>query len=112
MRTGRKLIAFVAIMLGGLGPADADTIQVVIDKLVFSPAEINAKVGETIERVDKDILAHTAAVRGDWDVMTAANNSASLILKDAAAVEYYCRFHPNVKRRIVVAPKWSAAGDI
>jgi len=86
----------------GLVPAHADTIQVVIDKLVFSP---NAKVGDTIEWVNRDILAHTATVRGDWDVMIAANKSASVVLKNAGAVEYYCRFHPNMKGRIIVAPK-------
>jgi plastocyanin len=106
MRPGRNLFAFIAIMLGvGLVPAHADTIQVVIDKLVFSPAEINAKVGDTIEWVNKDILAHTATVRGDWDVMIAANKSASVVLKNAGAVEYYCRFHPNMKGRIIVVPK-------
>jgi plastocyanin len=106
MRPGRNLFAFIAIMLGvGLVPAHADTIQVVIDKLVFSPAEIKAKVGDTIEWVNKDILAHTATVRGDWDVMIAANKSASVVLKNAGAVEYYCRFHPNMKGQIIVVPK-------
>ena len=106
MRPGRNLFAFIAIMLGvGLVPAHADTIQVVIDKLVFSPAEIKAKVGDTIEWVNKDILAHTATVRGDWDVMIAANKSASVVLKHAGAVEYYCRFHPNMKGQIIVVPK-------
>lgn len=106
MRPGRRIFAFIAIMLGaGLVPAQADTIQVVIDKLVFSPAEINAKVGDTIEWVNKDILAHTATVRGDWDVMIVANKSASVVLKNPGTVDYYCRFHPNMKGRIVVAPK-------
>jgi plastocyanin len=106
MRPGRILFAFIAIMLGaGLVPAHADTIQVVIDKLVFSPAEINARVGDTIEWVNKDILAHTATVRGDWDVMIAANKSASIVLRNAGAVEYYCRFHPNMKGRIIVVLK-------
>lgn len=106
MRLGREPFAFIVIMLGaGLVPAHADTIQVGIDKLVFSPAEINARVGDTVEWVNKDILAHTATVRGDWDVMIAANKSASVVLKNAGAVEYYCRFHPNMKGRIIVAPK-------
>ena len=106
MRSGRRLFAFIAIIVGaGLVPAHADTIQVVIDKLVFSPIEINAKVGDTIEWVNKDILAHTATVRGDWDVMIAANKSASVVLKNAGAVEYYCRFHPNMKGQIIVVPK-------
>jgi plastocyanin len=106
MRPGRGLFAFIAIIVGaGLVPAHAETIQVVIDKLVFSPTEIIAKVGDTIEWVNKDILAHTATVRGDWDVMIAANKSASVVLKNAGAVDYYCRFHPNMKGRIIVTPK-------
>lgn len=106
MLSGRRLFAVIAIIVGaGLVPAHADTIHVVIDKLVFSPTEINARVGDTIEWVNKDILAHTATVRGDWDVMIAANKPASVVLKNAGAVEYYCRFHPNMKGRIIVAPK-------
>jgi plastocyanin len=93
----------MALAMGAV-PAHAEIIRITIDKLVFSPAEINAKVGDTIEWINKDILAHTATVRGDWDVMVAANASASLVLKKAGAVEYYCRFHPNMKGRITVAP--------
>ena len=86
-------------------PAHAETIQVTIDKLVYSPVEIKAKVDDTIEWINKDIVAHTATVRGDWDVTIAANSSASLVLKKAGTVDYYCRFHPNVKGRITIAPK-------
>jgi hypothetical protein len=50
MRPGGRAFAFVAILSGAaLVRAHADTIQVVIDKLVFSPAEINARIGDTIE---------------------------------------------------------------
>jgi plastocyanin len=86
-------------------PAHAETIQVTIDKLVYSPVEIKAKVDDTIEWINKDIVAHTATVRGDWDVTIAANSSASLVLKKAGTVDYYCRFHPNMKGRITIAPK-------
>jgi plastocyanin len=86
-------------------PAQAAVIQVTIDKLEFSPAETKATVGDTIVWVNKDFVAHTATVRGGWDVTIAANNSASLVLKKAGIVEYYCRFHPNMKGRINVMPK-------
>jgi plastocyanin len=106
MQPGRRIFAFIAILLeAGPVPVHADTIQVVIDKLVFSPAEINAKVGDIIEWVNNDILAHTATVRGDWDVTVAASKSANVVLKSAGAVDYYCRFHPNMKGHIVVAPR-------
>jgi plastocyanin len=85
--------------------AHAETIQVTIEKLVFAPVEIKAKVGDTIVWINKDIVAHTATVQGDWDVMIAANKSATLVLKKAGNVDYYCRFHPNMKGRITITPK-------
>jgi plastocyanin len=86
-------------------PARAETIQVVIDKMVFAPVEVKAKVGDTIEWINKDILAHTATVKGGWDVMIPTKKNASVVLKKAGDIEYYCRFHPNMKGRISVAPK-------
>jgi plastocyanin len=96
---------WVALMLAtGLVPAHAETIQVTIDRLVFSPAIVEAKVGDTIEWVNKDVLAHTATVKGGWEVMIPPKKSASLTLKAAGPVDYFCRFHPNMKGRLVVAP--------
>lgn len=85
--------------------AQAETIQVTIDKLVFAPAQVNAKVGDTIEWINKDILAHTAtATNGDWNVIIAPKNNASLSLRKAGSIDYFCKYHPNMKGRVVVAP--------
>jgi plastocyanin len=107
MRLPGRYLALSVVTLWGLNavPAGAEVIHVTIDQLVFSPMEIEAKVGDTIEWINKDVVAHTATVRDDWDVMVAANMSASLILKKAGAVEYYCRFHPNMKGHITVNPR-------
>lgn len=83
-------------------PARAETIQVVIEKLVFSPAEISAHVGDTIEWVNKDPLAHTATVKGGWEVMIPARKTVSQKLETAEAVDFYCRFHPNMTGRLKV----------
>ena len=85
-------------------PAQAEVIHVIIDELVFSPEEIKAKVGDTIAWINKDIVAHTATVRGGFDVMIEANKSASLVLTKPGVVDYYCRFHPNMRGRIAVTP--------
>jgi plastocyanin len=82
--------------------AQAETIQVVIDKLVFSPAVINAKVGDTIEWINKDALAHTATVKGEWEVMIPAKKTVSQLLEKSETVDFYCRFHPNMKGRLAV----------
>jgi plastocyanin len=86
-------------------PAWGETIQVTIDKLVFTPAEVNAKVGDTIEWVNKDTLVHTAtATNGDWNVNIAPNQSGQVVLNKTGAADYYCKFHPNMKGRVIVAP--------
>jgi len=99
-------LAAVAIMLSA-GPVWAATITVTIDRLEFAPKEIDAKEGDTIVWVNNDVLAHTATVKGKggWEVMIPAKKSASRVMKGAGAVDYYCRFHPNMTGRItVVAP--------
>ena len=54
MTPGRISLAALAA-LGLLSvPAQAETIQVIIDKLVFAPVDVNAKVGDTVEWVNKD----------------------------------------------------------
>ena len=100
-------------MLGVLGmmvcaaPAlAAETIRVTIDKLKFSPAEVSAHVGDTIEWVSNDFVAHTATARNkDWDVGIPPNSAGRVTLQHAGDVDYYCRFHPNMTGRISVAPE-------
>jgi plastocyanin len=94
-----------ALMLGASVSAHAATIQITMENLVFAPTEVSAKVGDTIEWVNKDIFAHTATARnGDWDVSIAPKKTATLVLKKAGSIDYYCRFHPNMKATMTVAP--------
>ena len=99
-------IALVASIILGLSvSARAETIQVTIDKLVFTPAEVSAKVGDTIEWINKDPLVHTAtATNGDWNVNIPASQRGQVVLKKPGAAHYYCKLHPNMKGRIVAAP--------
>jgi plastocyanin len=83
----------------------AATIQISMDNLEISPAEVSAKVGDTVEWVNKDAFAHTATARnGDWDVVLPPRKGGSLVLKKAGTIDYYCRFHPNMKATLTVAP--------
>jgi plastocyanin len=86
-------------------PAHAATIQIVMDNLVISPAEISVKAGDTIEWINKDIFVHTATARnGDWDVTMPPKKTVTLVLKKAGSIDYYCRFHPNMKATLTVTP--------
>ena len=77
------------LMLGASVSAQAATIQITMENLVISPAETSAKVGDTIEWINKDILAHTATARnGDWDVTMPPKKNVTLVLKKAGTVDY------------------------
>ncbi len=94
-----------ALTLAMAVSADAATVQITMENLVISPAEASAKVGDTIEWINKDIFAHTATARnGDWDVTMPPKSTVTSVLRKAGTVEYYCRFHPNMKATLVVAP--------
>jgi len=106
MRTGGLRPIIVALMLGATAvPAHAATIQIVMENLMISPAAASAKVGDTVEWVNKDILAHTAtAGNGDFDVTIPPKQTMTLVLKKPGEVAYYCRFHPNMKATLTITP--------
>ena len=86
--------------------AQAETVPVKINGLVFSPAQAHAKVGDTIEWVNEDFVAHTATAQtGEWDVVVAPKKSMSQILNKPGTIQYYCRFHPTMKGSVIVVPK-------
>jgi plastocyanin len=106
MLSGRRVLLALALALTVFAvPAHAATIQIVMQDLVFAPAEVSAKVGDTIEWVNKDVFAHTATARnGDFDVSLPPKKTVTSVLNKAGTVEYYCRFHPNMKAVLKIAP--------
>lgn len=106
MRRECYLPVAAALLFGAMAaPAQAATIQITTTDLVFAPVEVSARVGDTIEWINKDVLAHTATARnGDFDVMMPPKKTVTSVLKKAGTIEYYCRFHPNMKAVLTIAP--------
>ena len=111
MRPGRYLpvtaASVMAVLLSAAiaVPAHAATIQITIENMEFAPAEVSARVGDTIEWINKDVLVHTATARnGDFDVTTPPKKTVTSLLKKAGTVEYYCRYHPNMKAVLRIEP--------
>lgn len=100
------IFPIVASLMAGMSvPAAAATLQIIMDDLVISPAEASARLGDTIEWINKDVFVHTATARnGDWDINMPAKKTVTSVLKQAGTFEYYCRFHPNMKATLTVAP--------
>lgn len=98
----RFIFGVLALTLAGAS-ARAEVIQIRIANLVFEPANVTAHVGDTVQWLNGDILAHTATARnGAFDVMIVPNRKAGVVLKAAGEVDYYCKFHPNMTGHIAV----------
>ena len=77
---------------------------VTIDATNFSPKFLEANVGDRIEWVNKDILAHTAtAKRGAFDSKTIdAGKSWSYTATAKGQFDYKCTLHPTMKGTLLV----------
>ena len=92
-----------AALIAAAGAACAETITVQMNNVDYAPATVSAKVGDTIVWNNGDIVAHTATARDkSWDLMVMPKKSASLAIKKAGSIEYYCKFHPNMVGHIEV----------
>jgi plastocyanin len=104
MRAGMVAV-LVALSAALVTPAGAETIKVTIDKVAYAPVTISARVGDTIEWTNVDIVAHTSTARDkSFDVMILPNKTQKVVLKKAGEFDYFCKFHPNMTGKLTVKP--------
>jgi plastocyanin len=101
------LIALLAVMiLPAASPthADAKTHRVTISKMAFGPVPAGIHPGDSIEWVNADIFRHTATARdGSFDIDLMPGARAAIVLKHAQNIDFFCRYHPGMTGRLVVA---------
>jgi plastocyanin len=99
-----RLFAAVAILaLTSSASLAGEVIQIKIKNLVFSPAQVTARVGDSIEWVNEDFVGHTATGKNkEWDVNIPGNRSGRVVLDRAGKIDYFCRFHPAMTGTITV----------
>jgi len=84
------------------------TVQLVVSGIAFGEIKQPLTVDDTIEWINKDVVAHTATARNkDWRVVIPENGKATLVLKKPGTVDYYCEYHPNMTGRLVIREKKS-----
>ena len=101
---------FLALGLCFLGPAppkrSAKAVQIAISGVAFAEVKQALAVGDTVEWINKDVVAHTATAKNkDWRVVIPENGKATLLLKKPGTVDYYCEYHPNMTGRLVIREK-------
>src|SRR5437763_17149758 len=94
-----------AVISGPAVSASAETIRIEVKALAFSPAQVTAHVGDTVEWANADFVAHTATAKNkEFDVSLPANKSGRIVVKKAGTIEYFCRFHPNMTGTLTIEP--------
>ncbi|MEM7191121.1 MAG: cupredoxin domain-containing protein [Pseudomonadota bacterium] len=70
----------------------------------FEPAELTVAPGDSVTWTNRDIAPHTAtAFDGSWDTGTLEKDqSATLVINEDFAGEYFCVHHPTMKAEITV----------
>jgi plastocyanin len=97
-------LAVLALVLAGpAASAKANVRVVTIGGMAFAPAPEGLKVGDTVLWVNLDLFEHTATARnGAFDVDIKPGAKVRTVLRQAGAIDFYCRFHPGMTGRLVV----------
>ena len=95
-------------LASGAAHASVNLVQITISGIAFAEVKQALTVGDTIEWINKDVVAHTATARNkDWRVVIAANEKARLVVKKPGTVDYFCEYHPNMTGRLMIREKES-----
>jgi len=96
-------IALVSTMVFA-SSAWSETVTINIKSFKFSSAEVVISAGDTIIWTNQDGAAHTAtAVDGSFNTGTLKKGeSGEVTFATAGTFDYFCKFHRNMKARIVV----------
>ena len=85
--------------------ATAGQVAVAIKDFAFGPADIQAKVGDTITFTNNDSASHTATLDdGSCSTGTISPSSSDgLMFSAAGTYPFHCKIHSNMKGTITVS---------
>lgn len=103
----RALIGAIAFAIVSAAPASAvprPPVKITIGGMSYSAPQMNARVGDTVEWINKDVVDHTATEKQKsiWNVSIAPGKSMKVVMKKAGTYDYYCRYHPNMVGRLII----------
>jgi plastocyanin len=92
------------VMAQDVAKAAPQTHAIEISQFKFQPDPLRIRRGDTVSFTNKDVTPHTAtATSKAWDSATLVNGKSwSLKLDEPGEIDYFCRFHPNMKAKLIV----------
>ena len=108
--TRREFGVGLVLLLGGttVGAAQRgrkpSTHTVTMEGMVFTPAALTIRTGDTVVWANKDIVEHTATAsnNGFDSKMIAPGKSWKQTFKAKGSFDYVCKYHPTMKATLVV----------
>lgn len=70
--------------------------QVAIENMTFSPAELDANIGDTIVFINKDIFVHNVTEKDSLWQSPDLNQGDTWTWIVEGNANYYCTYHPNM----------------
>ena len=106
LRTARLLLLGTSLVavLGGQAAPGGSVHRVAMKAVDYEPKRVAVRVGDAIEWTNEDVVAHTATQKGSFDVDVLPRRSGRTTMKTPGSFGYICRYHPNMRGEIVVAP--------
>jgi plastocyanin len=105
MKPGPQFVVAVLVVTAIVDPARARTVRILMENLVLRPSDASAKIGDTVEWTNDDMVTHTATIRnGEFEVIVPSKSTARHVLLKAGTIEYYSRFHPIMAGRLKIRP--------
>jgi len=81
-----------------------ESYQVVAEGMTFMPTNVEIKVGETVEWVNKDDVDHTVSFEnGDFDEELVVGATGTYTFNEIGEHRYFCRFHPGMQGVVIVS---------
>jgi plastocyanin len=68
MKPGPQFVVAVLVMTAIVDPARARTVRILMENLVLRPSDASAKIGDTVEWTNDDMVTHTHCNRQEWRI--------------------------------------------
>ena len=96
--------AMALLPVGSVTASTPVTHQVEIKRFKYVPDTLTVKPGDRIVWTNRDIAPHTATgVDESWDTGKLAQDEAqTMTVTPDMQTEYFCRYHPNMKARLII----------
>lgn len=101
----RLLLALAGAALVAVPASAASKVYTItLQQMAFGPVPAGLRVGDTLEWVNNDIFLHSATAKDkSFDLELKPKAHVRMVLKKAGAFTFFCRYHPGMIGRLVVA---------